>query len=186
MAARLMPRPQPDERATELRALDDGANIPGGRFGPAWIDAREYLEIVTWNTGEASDLRRYGNKTHAEAQFFDFIRDRTFNSIEIEISHSPCTACTDMLAGWLRNVRRKGASSSSQPNRRVGNRVYISSAVITPKDVSAVIRWGKLYDTPPQATTWHSLLDLHKAGWQLAAPGTALPSGTGDAPVRPL
>ena len=84
---------------------------------------------MTWNTGEASDLRRDGNKTHAEAQFFNFIRDKVFDSIEIEISHSPCTACIDMLAGWLRNIREHGATVTKEPNRRVGHRVYVGSTV---------------------------------------------------------
>jgi hypothetical protein len=38
----------------------------------------------------------------------------------------------------------------------------------------------------PQATTWECLGDLHKAGWQLTAPGTALPGGTGTVPVALL
>jgi hypothetical protein len=170
----------------ELRALDDGAKVPGGRVLPIWINMAETLEIVAWNTGEASDLRKYGNKTHAEAQFFEFIRNKEFDSIEIEISHSPCTACIDMLAGWLRNRRLQGAAFSREPNRRVGNRVYVGSQRTKLPDVQAIIRWGTLYDMPPQATTWQYIGDLHKAGWQLAAPGTALPGGTGDAPVRLL
>ena len=80
------------------RALDDGAKVPGGCVLPIWIN-KPALEIVTWNTREASDLRKYGNKTHAEAQFYEFIREKAFDSVEIEISHSPCTACVDMLAG---------------------------------------------------------------------------------------
>lgn len=53
----------------DLPALDRGAGIPGGTVLPTWIDGSGALEIVTWNTGEASDLRRYGNRSHAEAQW---------------------------------------------------------------------------------------------------------------------
>jgi hypothetical protein len=184
MAARVTPAVGVGLR--ELPALDQGAKVPGGRILPIWINKAEALEVVTWNTGEASDLRRYGNKTHAEAQFFSFLRERAFDSVEIEISHSPCTACIDMLAGWLRNVRSQGATISRQPNRRVGNRIYVGAAITKLPDLPAVIRWGKLYDMPPQATTWEYLGDLHKAGWKLMAPGTALPTGIGSAPVTLL
>jgi hypothetical protein len=184
MAARVTPALGVGIR--ELRALDEGAKVPGGRVLPFWINMAEALEIVTWNTGEAFDLRKYGNKTHAEAQFSQFVRDKAFNSVEIEISHSPCTACIDMLAGWLRNIRVLGATVSREPNRRVGNRVYVGSEVRKLPDVPAILRWGTLYDMPPQATTWQYLGELHNAGWQFAAPGTALPGGTGDAPVRLL
>ncbi len=184
MAARVAPSLGVGVR--ELRALDPGAKVPGGRILPIWINAAEALEIVTWNTGEASDLRRYGNKTHAEAQLFEFIRDKAFDSIEIEISHSPCTACVDMLTGWLRDVRARGATVSREPNRRVGKRIYVGSPVTKLPDLPAVIRWGKLYDMPPQATTWEYLGDLRKAGWHLAAPASALPGGAGTAPVTLL
>lgn len=184
MAARVSPALGVGVR--QLRALDDGAKVPGGQVLPIWLNTVAALEIVTWNTGEASDLRKYGNKTHAEAQFFEFIRDKAFDSIEIEITHSPCTACIDMLAGWLRNIRAKGAMVSREPNRRVGSRIYVGSAVTKLPDFPAIIRWGKLYDMPPQATTWQYLGDLYNAGWQLVAPGTALPAGSGDVPVRLL
>jgi hypothetical protein len=181
MAARVTPALGVGLR--ELSALDQGAKVLGGRILPIWINKTEALEIVTWNTGEASDLRKYGNKSHAEAQFFGFIREKAFDSIEIEISHSPCTACIDMLTGWLRNIRSQGAAVSREPDRRVGNRIYVGSQITKPPDVPAVIRWGKLYDMPPQATTWEYLGDLHKVGWKLMAPGTALPPGVGSAPV---
>ena len=184
MTARVAPASSVGIR--ELRALDEGAKIPGGCLLPIWINTSQALEIVTWNTGETSDLRKYGNKTHAEAQLFEFIRDKVFDSIEIEISHSPRTACIDMLAGWLRNSRAQGATISKESNRRAGNRIYVGSAVTNLPEVRAVIRWGKLYDMPPQATTWQYLGDLYRGGWQLAAPGTALPGGTGDVPVRML
>jgi hypothetical protein len=184
MAARVTPALGVGVR--ELSALDPGAKIPGGRILPIWINKAEALEIVAWNTGEASDLRRCGNKTHAEAQFFEFLRQKAFDSIEIEISHSPCTACIDMLAGWLRNIRLQGTTVSREPNRRVGNRIYVGSATTKLPDLPAVIRWGKLYDTPPQATTWQYLGDLQRAGWKLMAPGLALPPGLGSATVTLL
>jgi hypothetical protein len=184
MAARVTPALGVGLR--ELSALDRGAKVPGGRILPIWIDKAEALEIVAWNTGEASDLRKYGNKTHAEAQFFGFLREKAFDSIEIEISHSPCTACIDMLTGWLRDIRSQGATVSREPNRRVGKRIYVGSEITKLPDLPAVIRWGKLYDMPPQATTWEYLGDLHKAGWKLMAPGSALPPGIGSAPVTLL
>jgi hypothetical protein len=109
----------------DLRPLDDGARVGGGRILPISITQPNALEVVTWNTGEASDLRKVGNRSHAEAQFFEFIRDRTFDSIEIEISHSPCTACIDMLAGWLRKRMESGTTFSKPTIRKVGNRTYV-------------------------------------------------------------
>lgn len=184
MAARLSPAVGIGTR--DLRPLDDGARVGGGRILPISITQPNALEVVTWNTGEASDLRKVGNRSHAEAQFFEFIRDRTFDSIEIEISHSPCTACIDMLAGWLRKRMESGTTFSKPTIRNVGNRTYVGSPGRNLPNVPAVIRWGVLYDMPPQATTWQYLSDLHKAGWQLAAPGNALPGGTGSTPVHLL
>ena len=174
-----------------LSALDQGAKVPGGRILPIWINKTEAnkikaLEIVTWNTGDASDLRKYGNRSHAEAQFFEFLRDRAFDSIEIEITHSPCTACIDMLTGLLRSIRSEGATVSREPNRRVGNRIYVGAKIPQLPCLPAIIRWGKLYDMPPQATTWEYLGDLHKTGWKLIAPSTALPPGVGSVPVTLL
>src|ERR1700722_11162864 len=80
MAARLSPAEGIGTRA--LRPLEDGARAGGGRILPISITQPNALEVVTWNTGEASDLRKVGNRSHAE--FFEFIRDRTFDSIEIE------------------------------------------------------------------------------------------------------
>src|SRR5262245_20589374 len=141
----------------DLPALDRGAKIPGGRVLPTWINGSGALEIVTWNTGEASDLRRYGNRSHAEAQFFEFMRDREFASVEIEISHSPCTACADMLVGLLRSMKEKGTTVSRAPARRVGQRIYVGSATSTPPAIPATLRWGELFDVPPQATSPQSL-----------------------------
>ena len=112
----------------DLPALDRGAGIPGGTVLPTWIDGSGALEIVTWNTGEASDLRRYGNRSHAEAQFFEFMRDRDFKSVDIEISHSPCTACADMLVGLLKSMKAKGTTVTPGTNRRVGQPIYVGSA----------------------------------------------------------
>ena len=170
----------------ELPALDTGVGIPGGRVLPIWIDSSDTLEIVTWNTGEASDLRKYGNRSHAEAQFFEFMRDREFTSVEIEISHSPCSACADMLVGLLRTMKDKGTSVSRAPNRRVGQRIYIGSAITTAPALPAALRWGELYDMPPQATTPRCLRELQAAGWQLAAPRSGLPTDAGTPAIALL
>ena len=163
----------------DLPALDSGARMPGGRVLPTWIEGTGALEIVTWNTGEASDLRRYGNRSHAEAQFYEFMRGREFTSVDIEISHSPCTACADMLAGLLRSMKAKGTTVAPGPNRRVGQRVYVGSAIKTPPNIPATLRWGALFETPPQATTPQSLRELHAVGWHMAAPRSAIPNDAG-------
>lgn len=165
----------------DLPALDRGARISGGRVLPTWIDGSGALDIVTWNTGEASDLRRYGNRSHAEAQFFEFMRDREFTSVAIEISHSPCTACADMLVGLLKSMKARGTTVSQAPNRRVGQRIYVGSAMKTAPAIPATLRWGQLFDMPPQATTPQSLRELHAVGWQMAAPRAAIP----DDPATP-
>jgi hypothetical protein len=56
----------------------------------------------------------------------------------------------------------------------------------TPGRIAARLAWAKLYDSPPQATTWAALDALHAAGWRLAAPRDALPPGEGLAPVALL
>jgi hypothetical protein len=186
MAARIITPLPMGEGMREFPALDPGAKVPGGRLRPIWLDYTEAAEILTWNTGQASDLRKYGNLTHAEKQFVRFMGDRQFTRVEVEISHSPCSACTDMLAGWLAECRKKGRMITRAPNRRVGRRVYIGSLLIRDPDVPAILRWGELYTTQPQATTWQSLSILHRAGWRLVAPRNALPSGSGDATVTLL
>ena len=62
---------------TELRAKDDFARVLGGYVLPSlhkpqdvFQDVFEY-EVVTWNTGEASDLRWLANRSHAEAQLYE-------------------------------------------------------------------------------------------------------------------
>jgi hypothetical protein len=170
----------------DLPALDRGAKVSGGRVLPIWISGSGALEIVTWNTGEASDLRRYGNRSHAEAQFFEFMRDREFTGVEIEISHSPCTACADMLVGLLRSMKEKGTTVSQAPNRRVGQRIHVGSAIRTPPSIPATLRWGELFDMPPQATTPQSLRELHAVGWQMAAPRAAIPSDPGTPNIKLL
>ena len=183
MAARITPTFGVGPR--EFPALDTGARVPAGRVLPI-IGSTGALDVLTWNTGEASDLRQYGNITHAERQFVEFMRGRDFTSIEIELSHSPCTACADTLAGWLKTVRAQGATVSRAPSRRVEGRILIGSPVVEELDRQAALRWGQLYATPPQATNWACLGGLQAAGWSLAAPGTALPIGTGAARVRLL
>lgn len=169
----------------DLPALDPGAGIAGGTVLPTWIDTGA-LEIVTWNTGEASDLRRYGNRSHAEAQFYEFMRDRDFTSIEIEISHSPCTACADMLAGLLRSMRDRASSVLRGPSRRVGKSVLVGSATDTARPIPATLRWGALFETPPQGTTPQSLRALQAAGWRLVAPRSAIPNDAGTPAITLL
>ncbi|MBL6614707.1 MAG: hypothetical protein ISP49_04525 [Reyranella sp.] len=183
MVARVTPAPGVGIR--DLPALDPGAGIAGGTVLPTWI-AGGALEIVTWNTGEASDLRRYGNRSHAEAQFYEFMRDRDFTSIEIEISHSPCTACADMLAGLLNSMKARAASVLRGPNRRVGKRILVGSATDTARPIPATLRWGTLFETPPQATTPQSLRQLQAAGWRMAAPRTAIPNDAGTPAITLL
>jgi hypothetical protein len=170
----------------DLPALDRGAKIPGGRVLPVWMDGTGTLEIVTWNTGEASDLRRYGNRSHAEAQFFEFMRDRDFKSVDIEISHSPCTACADMMVGLLKSMKAKGMTVTPGTTRRVGQRIYVGSAIKTPPAIPATLRWGALFETPPQATTPQSLRGLHDVGWHMAAPRTAIPNDAGTPAITLL
>lgn len=170
----------------DLPALDRGAAIPGGTVLPTWIDGSGAQEIVTWNTGEASDLRRYGNRSHAEAQFFEFMRGREFTSVDIEISHSPCTACADMLVGLLKSMKAKGTTVSRAPSRRVGHRVYVGARIETPPDIPATLRWGALFETPPQATTPQSLRALQAVGWHMAAPRTAIPNDAGTPAITLL
>ena len=170
----------------DLPALDRRAGIPGGTVLPTWIDGAGATEIVAWNTGEASDLRRYGNRSHAEAQFFEFMRGRDFTSVDIEISHSPCTACADMLVGLLRSMKAKGTTVSRAPNRRIGQRVYVGAAIETPPNIPATLRWGTLFETPPQATTPHSLRELQAVGWHMAAPRTAIPNDAGTPAITLL
>jgi hypothetical protein len=170
----------------DLPALDGGAGIAGGTVLPTWIGGSGALEIVTWNTGEASDLRRYGNRSHAEAQFYEFMRGREFTSIDIEISHSPCTACADMLAGLLKSMKAKGTTVSRGPSRRVGQRIHVGSAVNASPAIPATLRWGALFETPPQATTPQSLRELHAVGWRMAAPRTAIPNDAGTPAITLL
>ena len=168
----------------DLPALDRGAGIPGGRVLPAWMDGAGTLEIVAWNTGEASDLRRYGNRSYAEAQFFEFMRDREFKSVDIEISHSPCTACADMLVGLLRSMKAKGTTVTQGTNRRVGQRIYVGSAIETPPAIPATLRWGALFETPPQATRRNPFVRYMMLGgkWQRRAPRSQTMPGPRPSP----
>jgi hypothetical protein len=154
MAARaVMTKPLPGV-AREFPALDPGAKVPGGRVHAVRLNDPKLLEIATWNTGEASDLRAYGTRSHAESQFYEFMRDKEFEKVEIEMSHSPCTGCCDILAGLLRG-----------------------------KKVQAELRWAKPYEWGIQATNRQSLSALLTAGWTLAAAASAIPSDAQGLPI---
>lgn len=157
MAARvLFNSPMPGE-AREIPAQVPGAKVAGGRVHGPLLSNRHLLEIATWNTGEASDLRARGTRSHAEHQFYMFMQGRAFDQIEAELSHSPCTGCCDLLAGLIRG-----------------------------RKVSATLRWAKQYQWGVQATNLYSLNELIRAGWKLAAPGTAIPPGTAGLPIQLL
>src|SRR5262249_40223859 len=81
---------------------------------------------------------------------------RDFSSIEIEISHSPCTACADMLVGLLRDMKAKGTAGLPAKEKFGWKDAAIPAA----------LRWGELFSTPPQAPTGPYLGKLHEEGWQ--------------------
>jgi hypothetical protein len=91
MVARIVTKTPIGGVAREFPAQDPGARVPGGRVHAILINDPNFLEIATWNTGQPSDLRKTGNRSHAENQFYEFMRDKEFSKVEIEISHSPCT-----------------------------------------------------------------------------------------------
>ena len=109
-----------------------------------------------------------------------------FKSVDIEISHSPCTACADMMVGLLKSMKAKGTTVSRGPSRPVGQRIYVGPAINTPPAIPATLRWGALFETPPQATTPQSLRALHDVGWHMAAPGTAIPNAAGTPAITLL
>ena len=114
------------------------------------------LEIAAWNTGRSSDLREYGNRSHAENQFYEFLQGKEFSQIEIEISHSPCTACCDLLVGLLRD-----------------------------RNISGTLRWAQAYEWGVQATNRQALIELLK-DWKLAAPESAIPANARNLPIERL
>jgi hypothetical protein len=128
-----------------------GAPIDGLRFHKPSLKESNLLEIATWNTGKPSNLQDMANPTHAERQLCEFLntpnKERYFSSIEVELTHSPCTACCAMLE----KLKFKNPGSS------------------------ASLRWIEPYEIPPQATRKDNLEDLMGVGWELSAPATGLP-----------
>ena len=174
----------------DIPAIDPGAGIPGGRVVLSSAKAATVLDIMAWNTGESSDLRHYGNRTHAENQLVQFLRATPVDSvgieaIDVELSHSPCTACADMLRGWLSDAVAARSTGAREPSRRTGNRVLVGAPVRNAFPAS--LRWARLYETQPQATTPQCLDELHQAGWRMAAPRGAIPrSDYARAPITLL
>jgi hypothetical protein len=157
MVARIVTKMPIGGVAREFPAQDPGARVPGGRVHAIRINDPNFLEVATWNTGRPSDLRETGNRSHAEKQFYEFVQDKAFSQVEIEISHSPCTACCDLLAGLLRGQK-----------------------------VPAILRWGQPYEWGVQATNRQALTDLLKVEWKLAAPASAIPGDALDLPIGRL
>jgi len=83
-------------------------------------------------------------------------------------------------------MKAKGTTISRAPSRRVGQRIYVGSAIETPPNIPATLRWGALFETPPQATTPQSLRALHAVGWHMAAPRTAIPNDGGTPAITLL
>lgn len=157
MAARVLFCDAMSADARDIQAQDPGARVPGGRAHGPVAQNPKLLEIATWNTGKPSDLREYGTRTHAENQFYEFMRGKKFDHVDIELSHSPCTGCCDLLAGLLRGSKATGT-----------------------------LCWARPYEWGIQATTSFALMELLKAGWKLAAPADAIPGGATGLPIRRL
>jgi hypothetical protein len=157
------------------------------------------LEIATWNTGEPITLNVTGSLSHAERQFIGYLNKKaeqeplflaSIRSIEIDINLSPCTACADSLSGLLRNINDAlgPESPKASPVTRTvlpgtsssgGRRILVSGAPSeAAPHVHALLRWGKLYTSGPQATNWPALFELCKAGWQLQSPPGERPTDT--------
>jgi hypothetical protein len=138
----------------------DGKYIEGLRFHKPSASDPNLIEIAAWNTGEDSRLRKLGSRTHAETQLYEFLnatnKRRLFKSIELEITHSPCTHC----CGLLRSLKEANPGSS------------------------ASLRWIEPYDSGEQATNKTYLETLLNFGWELAAPSNGLPLCPGIAGRR--
>ena len=121
-----------------VKAKYPGARVAGGRVAVPLNPDKPMLEIMTWNTGEASDLKRYGNLTHAERQFVELMGEMPVDSVEVELSHSPCTACSDLLNGWLEKINARGAVVHGPKTRMLGARRVVVPPVRA--KIPAVIR----------------------------------------------
>jgi hypothetical protein len=139
--------------AHEFKSQDNDADVPyGGRVHAIRIDDPNLLEIATWNTGPP--LKRLGTISHAENQFYEFIKDMVFTKVDVEITHSPCPGCSTMLKG-----------------------------LIDKKKIPAVLRWVTLYEKGDISTNRDSLMDLLKAGWKLEARESGIPVDARDLPI---
>jgi len=148
--------------ATLLPAADPArAGVPIG--GAVWTPstrASHKINVVAWNT---SDIDPPGNSSHAEHQFVNYMESREdlWPLVEkitiVNVSKSPCSVCAPELAHLLRGIKnaRKGESAAAH------------------------IYWTQLHSTGAQPTTWEGLHEMQKAGWDLNAPGTALPPEKG-------
>ncbi len=79
-------------RLRDISSVDEHARVPGGRLLPIWLDDTAAIEIVTWNTGEASDLRIV-----ASSKVFELERVRIVEGAALSLDRSilvPAIAAT--------------------------------------------------------------------------------------------
>ncbi|WP_234791567.1 hypothetical protein [Mycolicibacterium mucogenicum] len=119
------------------------------------------LRMVTFNTAEGSPVA--SNATHAERQFVDWLRNQKRNdskwldrivAINVDISHSPCSLCTDDVRAVAAltpeatnrtlnfakpyvDKKRQGPDNRSTTNATLGD-IAASGWVVNPKSVAPV------------------------------------------------
>jgi APOBEC-like N-terminal domain len=143
------------------------------RYCGGWVrEITGGLEVVTWNTGQTGDLQpETANESHAERQFLEFMRKpgeaewgvfRDFASVDIEISHSPCTACADMLKLFLE--KNKG-TADPPAKEKFGYK---------DAKIPAALRWAELY----RLSTGPSLNYMQGVGWHMSGRAGQHPDGS--------
>jgi hypothetical protein len=112
------------------------------------------------------------------------MQGKSFSSVEIESTHSPCTDCGRLLTSWLEQFSLKlseaiGSYTTLEldPGRlsRTGGRTFKVLTVPNKKlDIRAVFKYERVYgsdDRPmPQRTTRQCLNDMSRVGWQVEGP----------------